>query len=718
MESALPVSLPIPTAGLPSWPSRSTISLFDQLAALRRRWRMILSITLLLPVLAGLALSRMPPRYTATGILLYDPADSAPPGELGDPDINALDQDAITESQGAIITSLPSATALAEQLNLSARPEFNATLRHHPWFVSLFVKTTASDTKSQTENVALAAQKALSVDVLSGSRVLAVNFNSLDPVLAAAGANLAMQLYVDHERSQSFDNLSDAQSWLEGNALKLQTELDQTETALAKARAAAGIVAGAQASLTTETASRITASLVDAQANLAMAQARLASAANGDAAAANAAIAPSLQPLRKERADLLAQVRSLENEYGADYPDLVSARTALAAIDSEIGAETGREYQAAEAEVAADQAQVATLAGALGTARAQSQAQDVESTPIRALEQQADAQRSMLRSVTLQADQLAQQSALTKPDARILSEAPQPDSPSSPHRLLLIIAASALGFCLGVLMAGLADALDTSFRTGGDIRTALGLACLALVPEVAAPRDAPINAPFSVFSEQMRALRTEFLLRNQQNATRRIIAITAARPAEGKTTLTISLGRALAQSGLRVLAIDGDIRQPSFDAVFYALGAAGLTDHLAGLASLDEVILNDRLTSLHVMVAGTQGRDALSLFLSPALPATLNGVRERYDVVLIDVPPTFALAEARVLAREADGALLCVRWGKTPRHVVRAAVTLLQEAGVTIIGAALTRVNAMQHGRSGFADAEVYQPRYGGYFRH
>jgi succinoglycan biosynthesis transport protein ExoP len=70
---------------------------------------------------------------------------------------------------------------------------------------------------------------------------------------------------------------------------------------------------------------------VDAQAGLAVAQARLSSAAHGDAAAANAAIAPSLQPLRKEQADLLAQVQSLEGQYGTAYPDLVSARTSLAA---------------------------------------------------------------------------------------------------------------------------------------------------------------------------------------------------------------------------------------------------------------------------------------------------------------------------------------------------------------------------------------------------
>jgi Mrp family chromosome partitioning ATPase len=96
----------------------------------------------------------------------------------------------------------------------------------------------------------------------------------------------------------------------------------------------------------------------------------------------------------------------------------------------------------------------------------------------------------------------------------------------------------------------------------------------------------------------------------------------------------------------------------------------------------------------------------------------LAQLRNDYDVVLIDVPPAFALAEARVLAGLADSALLCVRWGRTPHRVVRAAITLLFEADVNLAGVALTRVNAVQHGRSGFPDAEIYQPRYGGYFRH
>ena len=384
-----------------------------------------------------------------------------------------------------------------------------------------------------------------------------------------------------------------------------------------------------------------------------------------------------------------------------------------AAIDAALAQETGRELDSAKADLAADQAQVATLQGAVDAAKKTAQSQDAETAPIRALEQTEATQKTLLGSMAQQASQLAQQAALTKPISTILSAAAPPDESSGPKRGQILAAAGVLGACLGVLLVQLSEHLDTTLRSGGELRTQTGLACLALVPQIKNPMTAPLLSPFSLFAEQLRILRTALT----QHPETRIVAITAARPDEGKTTLTIALARALAASGSRVLAIDGDVRQPSFDAVFGAGGAAGLTDFLAGAAALDEIILQDALSPLHVIGAGRQGQDALSLFLSKTLPALLAQLRERYDFVLIDAPPAFALAEAGVIARLADGALLCVRWGKTPSRVVQAAIVLLVEAHVKIFGAALTRVHAGRHKRSGFADAEMYQPRYGGYFR-
>ncbi len=696
---------------LPSLAAPAPQPLAEQLLALRRHWRLILACTIGVPALAALVLAVLPARYSATGIVLYDPASATLPGSAPAATGNALDEDAVTASQGAIIASLPAAAAIAAQLGLARDPDFNRALRRPFFPFSLLPRPAAPSSAALAE----AVQNRLGISVLPGSRVITVSFTARSPQLAANAANLAMQLYLDHERDVSFQSLSDAQNWLEAHSAIVQQQLDDTETALAKARAGAGMVQGAQGTLTTETASRVAASLVEAQASLAMAQARLDAAthAGDDEAAANAAIAPNLLPLRTQQAQLAAQARSLASEYGADYPPLITARSQLAAVTAQISAETAREMDAARAELAADQAQVATLQGALAQARTQSQTEDEEAAPVRALEQRAEAGRDMLRAMTLQAGQLAQDASLTRPDARILSAAAMPAHPISRHAPLVLGASLVLGLCLGVLLAGLRDALDTSLRSGEALRGGFGLVCHALLPETENPAEASLIAPFSLYAEQLRALRTGLGL--GQGASR-ILAVTAARPDEGKTTLCIALARALAAAGVRVLAIDGDIRQPSFNAVFGIQGAPGLAEHLAGQAALEDCLVHDRLTPLDVLPAGTQSRAALNLFLSPALPALLGKLRGEYDLILLDAPPAFALAEGRVLARLADAALLCVRWGHTPRRVVRGAITLLHEAGATIAGAVLTRVDADAHERSGHADAEFYAPRYGGYF--
>jgi len=705
------MSAVLPHAGFAELRPRPQVSLAEQLLALRRRWRVVAYCLCLIVGITLAGLARMTTTYTATGVILYDPDNAATPGDPLSTASDVANQDAVTASQGAVIASLPAAQLLVSQMHLAQLPAFNPGLRRRGWLARWLHRGTPP---AAADAITAAVIRALDVMQVPNSRILNVSFTTADPVLAAQGANLAMQNYLDHERDQSFATLTDAQDWLEANSAQIQTGLDQTETALVQARATAGVVPGAQASLTTETVSRISASLVDAKADLAMNQARLSSAAAGDAAAANAAVAPNLLPLRTAQAELAAKVQSLSGEYGPDYPDLQAARASLAAISAEINAETAREMDAARDTVAADQAEIGILTSALATARGQSQSEDAESAPIRALEQREDAGRAMLRNMTLQADQLAQEASLTRPDARILSAATPPASPSSPHRGLILVASTGLGLCVGLLLAGLMDALDTSFRSGAALQAASGLNCLALLPEIRRPQTAARDAPFSVFAEQLRALQTGLCIGQKPS---QVIAITAARPSEGKTTLTIALGRALAASGLRVLVIDGDIRQPSFDPVFNLGGAPGLTDHLAGTATLQAVIQRDPLGAMDVIGAGGRMEAALPLFLSPALAACFETLRGSYDIVLLDVPPAFALAEGRVLARMADGALLCVRWGKTPLRVVLGAMVLLQAAEVNLIGAALTRVNARSHRRSGFADAEIYQPRYGGYFR-
>jgi Mrp family chromosome partitioning ATPase len=170
-------------------------------------------------------------------------------------------------------------------------------------------------------------------------------------------------------------------------------------------------------------------------------------------------------------------------------------------------------------------------------------------------------------------------------------------------------------------------------------------------------------------------------------------------------------------AGERVALVDCDVRQPSLGRLLRADAEPGIVDVLLGRATTAEVIRTDRLSGLHYVPAGAAEANALGLFMSEAMRSFLATLRETHDLVLLDAPPVLAMADARVIGRLADVTVLCIRWRDTPRNVLRNSLDLLYDAAARVSGVALTRVDASVHVRSGFADAEVYHPRYGGYFR-
>ena len=212
----------------------------------------------------------------------------------------------------------------------------------------------------------------------------------------------------------------------------------------------------------------------------------------------------------------------------------------------------------------------------------------------------------------------------------------------------------------------------------------------------------------------------------------RVVAITAARPAEGKSVLALSLARSASLGGERVLLIDCDLRRPSLARRLRADNTVGLSGLLRGQAVLEDVLHGEavggpmnapRVThpgvthrgGLHFIPAGPSNNDAFGLFMGGDMARLLAEARRRYTLIVLDTPPVQAITEARVLAGIADAAVLCVRWRSTPREAVTHALELLEDAQAHVAGIVLTRVDPRAHVRSGYADAEVYHPRYQAY---
>jgi succinoglycan biosynthesis transport protein ExoP len=406
---------------------------------------------------------------------------------------------------------------------------------------------------------------------------------------------------------------------------------------------------------------------------------------------------------------------------GGSHPDAKALHDQLAELQRAVAAETGHVVAASEADVRAARAKVATLEASLHSAESEVDHNASSQVPLNAMQRDAEAARTLLQAVLERIQQTNQQSAIEAPDARVISEALQPNTPSAPKTVLLMAAAIAAGVLFGFLLIYLLELADSTIRSGDDVRGLLGLPCFALLPELSRRalggmriEDYIAHKPLSPFAEQLRALRAGLW---PGRARPKVIAITAARPAEGKTTVAVALGRSAAMAGERVVVVDCDIRQPSFGRLFQADSGFGLVDHLLGHAELDTVISNDPLTGMNYIAAGSAESNTLGLFRSEPMAKALQSLQDNYDLVLLDAPPAFAMADARVIAGIADATLMCIRWRSTPRSIVQNSLELLGDADAHVAGVVLTRVDVRAHVRSGFADAEIYHPRYGGYFR-
>jgi len=747
-ENRPPVERRPATRSMPPSPTIEPegLNLAALLGALRRRRGVLIACVILFPVIALVAAKNLTPRYTAATTVMFEPTEYAA-RELQSILRDESTTDAVLASQVEIVRSLAIARRIVSRFGLTEREEFAWWLRDRERADSLafrlrtqladVVANVSPDLAEAIEPKPIAEVPAgdlaeiqaaeavlghLDVQVVRNSRVLQIRFTSEDPQLAAAAGNLAAELYISDQLDAKFNAVRRANDWLDGRIAQLRQEVTRNEGQIAELRSQSGLTRGVNAGLQTEQISKITQDLIEARNQLATAEARLGAARSGGGGADLTALgAANLVAQRAARDEARRELDRLSATLGSGHPDVRAAAGRLAAAERAVGGETTRVVQALDAEARAARARVASLEASL--AEQQDRLNRTQGAEIRvnALERETEAARSLLRAVLERSQSTVSQTAIEKPDARILSPATVPGVPSFPKPTLFVAAAAALGMVFGLLLVWFLEQADSTIRSGDEIRSALGLPCLALVPMLRRGilgrhrvEDYVARKPLSPFSESMRTLRAALWLGSDPP---RIVVITAARPGEGKTTTAIALARSAAMNGERVLLIDCDIRQPSVGRLLRAEGAPGVTDLLLGQADYERILRRDHLTGLDYIPAGAAEIHSLGLFMSEAMATLLERVRRDYDLVILDAPPALAMADARVVARLADATLLCVKWRDTPRSVVRNSLALLEDAKARIVGAALTQVDAKTHRRSGYADSEVYHPRYSGYFR-
>ena len=292
--------------------------------------------------------------------------------------------------------------------------------------------------------------------------------------------------------------------------------------------------------------------------------------------------------------------------------------------------------------------------------------------------------------------------ALVQPDAVILSQASVPKHPSSPRTKLNLLIGAILGGMLGAGLALLAELLDMKISSTEDIEKKLRQNAIGSVPLIRTtnalgftqtnPAEYLIENPLSAFAESVRYLRAAIAFSDLDSETK-TVAITSSLPDEGKTSLTLALGRMSAMSGARTLVIDGDFRRRQLTEAAGLKPEVGFIEYLFGAGQLSDAIAKDPKSMLDILPLSLTGHTPHDVFGTRAFDDLLVRLRSMYDLILIDTGPLLLMAEARVVAGKTDKTILVVRWRHTTRAAARQSLALLKSFQADLLGVTLNMVN-------------------------
>jgi protein-tyrosine kinase len=189
-------------------------------------------------------------------------------------------------------------------------------------------------------------------------------------------------------------------------------------------------------------------------------------------------------------------------------------------------------------------------------------------------------------------------------------------------------------------------------------------------------------SPQSLAAEQYRSLRTRIKHAEQGRAIRAII-ITSPAKGDGKSLTAANLALTMAQEfQQRVLLVDGDLRRPSVHRLFGVNEGPGLADVLMGAADLNSALVSLPDHHLTLLPAGAPPHHPAELLGSASMRRTLDVLRTRFDRILIDMPPVAPLADLQIVEPLADGLLMIVRAGVTPKPAIERALSGLDMSKV------------------------------------
>jgi polysaccharide biosynthesis transport protein len=291
-----------------------------------------------------------------------------------------------------------------------------------------------------------------------------------------------------------------------------------------------------------------------------------------------------------------------------------------------------------------------------------------------------------------------------------------PLSPVKPRILLTVFLGVVGGLGVALGLAFFVNYLDDSIKSQDDVETYLRLPFLGYVPNIktnsVVERDLQSHLhPQSNAAEGFRTIRATISLTHKTEKFR-VLAITSTIPSEGKSLVASNLAIVTAQTGLKTLLVDADLRRPSVHKAYQLHSPSGLSSYLTEETDgIESIAHKTEVPNLDVICCGSVPATPSELISSKRMMDFLQVVRTKYDRVILDCPPISAVSDPLVISAMSDGIVFVTKFNKIRREHARKSVQRIQNAGIHIIGAVLNDID-FEGKDSYYYSYYYYQNRY------
>ncbi len=689
---------------------------------LKRKWIIIACVVGIFAAVA-IASLRQTPVYEAIGRIAVNKADSnlitfkdsVPVMDYYDP------TDLDTEAR--ILQSDLLALQVIRQLNLDKRSEYGGqTVPQQP---NLVADPLQNDSKRTT--ALLGGFKGnLKVSLIPNTRIIEIHYRSTDPTLAANVVNALAATYVEQNFKTKFESTMQASDWLSKQLVDLQMKVETSQEKLVRYQKEHEIFGiDEKQNIITQKLDELNKELTAAESDRMEKEAVYRMTQTGDPDAVASAVAsapvatlagtgssPLLDKLHQQQADLKIQIAELSTQLGPAYPKVAQLNNQLKEIERQVQGETRKAVDHLRGQYETALQRESMLREALEKQKQEANRLNENAIDYTLLKRDVDSNRQLYEGLLEKLKQAGVTAGLRSNNFRIVDAARPPNGPVEPNIPRNLLFALVLGITSGVGLAFLLEGMDNTVRTTEQAQMISALPSLGMIPLGSKSRNNGNGTnrlaltssrevvelvtqvrPQSQMAESYRALRTSLLL-SSLGAPPKVIMVTSARPQEGKTTTAINSAIVLAQKGVRVLLVDADLRRPSVHKTLGMGPRSGLSNVLTGNATLEQAIApSPILPNLFVLAAGSPPPNPAELLASSNMKDVLNELRQQFDHVVIDTPPTLSVTDAVVLSPRVDAIILVIRSGQTTKQALRRARDILMQVNAHVTGVLLNAVD-------------------------